>query len=106
MSDNHLGLKSADASMMDTNLPVQAWRSKGEPTRFVCYMPRKEACFGHDEATDEAEYARDAAKILRNLAALFDAFADGKIDHVYYPDRELSEAIAEAAKDRAEVEPA
>ena len=91
---NPLGLESDPHRFMSMNLPVQASREGYGKTTFVFYMPRKEACFSSeegDESTPENDnaVARDAARLLRNLAALFDAFAAGKIDHVYYPDAKV-----------------
>lgn len=102
---NPHGLVSDGWELMDANLPVQAWTDDDGRTHLVSYMPRKEACWTDDDPdTHEANAprCRDAAKLLRNLADLMEAFADGKIDHVYYPDKVVSEAIEECARERAE----
>jgi len=87
------------------NCPLQMWPDDDGSWRVVNYMPRKERCDSIDELVTREEmpqFCRNAAARLRNLAVLFDAMAEGKIDYIYYPDKELSEAIKETEEDRAE----
>jgi hypothetical protein len=58
----------------------------------------------HVSDADRPQFCRNAAAILRNLADLFDAAAEGKVDYIYYPDKPVSEAIAETAEKRAEAD--
>lgn len=83
------------------NCPLQMWGNAKEGWRVLNYMPRKEACKNLDEIVtlDEMpQFCRNSANILRNLAALFDTMADGKIDYIYYPDQSPEEAIAKREK--------
>jgi hypothetical protein len=90
------------------NLPLQIWRlDDGTWHVPVNYMPRKECCSSLDDHVSDADrpqFCRNAAAILRNLADLFDAAADGQLDHIYYPDKPVAEAIAETAEKRAEAD--
>ena len=86
-NDNPHGLTSQFENM-DMNLPVQAFREDGVVS-FVVYVPRKQRFYEDNEERTPQEasaVAHDAAKLLRNLALLMDAFAEGLIDSVYYPD--------------------
>ena len=77
------------------NCPLQMWPGD-DGWRVVNYMPRKETCDSLDDRVSREEmpqFCRNAAIRLRNLAMLFDAMADGKIDTIYYPDETLEEAI-------------
>jgi hypothetical protein len=90
-----------------SNLPLQIWKSDDGTWSIVNYMPRKERCASLDEHVSDADrpqFCRNTAAVLRNLAALFDAAADGQLDHIYYPDKPVSEAIAETAEKRAEAD--
>jgi hypothetical protein len=90
------------------NLPLQIWRSDDGTWSVVNYMPRKEHCVSLDEHVSDADrpqFCRNTAAILRNLAALFDAAAAGQLDHIYYPDKPVAEAIAEAAEKRRKADP-
>lgn len=82
---------------MDMNLPVQVWGHISAKPRFVVYMPRKETCFDMEgeEVEDKFAFAKDTAIILRALADKWDAWADGKIDTIYYPCKPMAEAVAE-----------
>ena len=85
------------------NLPLQIWKSGDGTWSIVNYIPRKECCASLDEHVSDADrpqFCRNTAAVLRNLAALFDAAADGQLDHIYYPDKPVAEAIAEAAEKR------
>ena len=87
------------------NCPLQMWGDAKSGWRVVNYMPRRETCGELDERITEKEmpqFCKNTASILRNLADLFDAMADGKIDYIYYPDKSIAEAIADAEKDRKE----
>jgi hypothetical protein len=91
-----------------SNLPLQIWKSDDGTWSIVNYMPRKECCASLDEHVSDADrpqFCRNTAAILRNLADLFDAVADGQLDHIYYPNKPVSEAIAETAEKRAEAAP-
>jgi hypothetical protein len=91
------------------NLPLQIRRlDDGTWHVPVNYMPRKECCSSlgeHVSDEDRPQFCRNAAAILRNLADLFDAAADGKVDYIYDPDMPVADAIAEAAEMRAESHP-
>ena len=85
------------------NLPLQIWKSGDGTWSIVNYIPRKECCASLDEHVSDADrpqFCRNTAAVLRNLAALFDAAAAGQLDHIYYPDKPVAEAIAEAAEKR------
>jgi hypothetical protein len=41
------------------------------------------------------QFCKNAAAVLRNLATLFELMADGKIDHIYYPDKDPDIAVAD-----------
>lgn len=93
------------ANFYGSNMPVQMWAGDepGDTIRVVNYMARKEHCGELEVETREeaAIVCRNSAALLRNLADLFEAFADGKIDVVYYPDESVSDAIRDAKKDRS-----
>ena len=88
------------------NLPLQIWRQDdGTWSIPANYMARRERCVRADQDLSDADrpqFCRNAAAILRNLADLFDAVADGQIDHIYNPTEPVAEAIAETAEKRAE----
>jgi hypothetical protein len=90
------------------NLPLQIWRlDDGTWHVPVNYRPVRLCCLSldnHVSDADRPQFCRNASAILRNLADLFDAAADGKIDCIYYPDQPLAEAIAETAEKRAEAD--
>lgn len=78
------------------NCPLQMWGDGGTSWRVINYMPRKETCCEFDErisADEMPAVCRNSAAVLRNLAALFDAMAEGKIDTIYYPGQTVEEAI-------------
>ena len=86
------------------NLPLQIWKRDDGAWSIVNYMPRKECCVSLDEHISDADrpqFCRNTAAILRNLAALFDAAADGQLDHIYYPDKPVAVAIAETEENRS-----
>jgi hypothetical protein len=69
--------------------------------RILNYMPRKDTVRYIEEVMTKEEmqaFCKNSAEILRNLAGLFDAFAEGKIDLIYYPDKPVSEAIEQFTK--------
>ena len=85
------------------NVPLQMWGNATTGWRVVNYMPRKESCVSLDEKVTEKEmpqFCRNASARLRNLAALFDAMANGKIDYIYYPDKDVGKAIADCERER------
>lgn len=87
------------------NCPLQMHGNAKNGWRCVNYMPRKETCCDLEYRVTAAEmpqFCRNAAAILRNLAALFDAMADGKIDRIYCPDKDVAKAIAERQAELAE----
>ncbi len=98
------------------NLPLQicADESDDEPEdeesklyRILNYMPRKHEVCNIEEAMTKEEmqaFCKNSAEILRNLAGLFDAFAEGKIDLIYYPDKPVSKAIEQFTKNSQEVQ--
>jgi hypothetical protein len=90
------------------NLPLQIWRQDDGTWHIPAnYMARKQRCASldnHVSDADRPQFCRNAAAILRNLADLFDAAADGQLDHIYYPDKPVAEAIAETAEKRAEAD--
>ena len=68
-------------------------------------MPRKERVATLDVWVTRKElpdFCRNTARILRNLADLFDALRDGKIDKIYYPDEMVEDAILEKQKEKEE----
>lgn len=86
------------------NMPLQMWKGD-DGWRVLNYMPRKEYCQFLDERVPESElkpFCLKAASVLRNLADLFDALGDRKIDVIYYPDELVAEAIEQCQKDREE----
>jgi hypothetical protein len=88
------------------NLPLQIWRQDdGTWSIPANYMARRARCVHADQGLSDADrpqFCRNTAAILRNLADLFEAAAEGKIDYIYYPNKPVAEAIAETAEDRAE----
>lgn len=69
--------------------------------RILNYIPRKDTVRYIEEVMTKEEMqtvCKNSAEILRNLAGLFDAFAEGKIGHIYYPDKPVSKAIEQFAK--------
>ena len=98
-------LEDWDELYWASNLPLQIWKSDDGTWSIVNYMPRKECCASLDEHVSDADrpqFCRNTAAILRNLADLFDAVADGQLDHIYYPNKPVAVAIAETAEKRAE----
>lgn len=81
------------------NCPLQMQHSDDNDTWSVLnYMPRKEQVVYIDERVTKEElpvFCKNAARILRNLAELFDALGEGKIDTIYYPDEKVQDAISE-----------
>lgn len=87
------------------NLPLQMWPTGGDEMgnanapkewRVLNYMPRKESCKGLESTVTEAElpqFCKNTAIILRNLANLFEALGERKIDTIYYPDQTVEEAM-------------
>lgn len=62
------------------------------------YMPRRDSCDTITERMTPEElkiYCQNTANTLRNLATLFELFGDNKIKHIYYPDKNIEEAIKE-----------
>jgi hypothetical protein len=87
------------------NVPLQMWGDAETGWRVVNYMPRKESCLSLEERVTKEEmpqFCRNAAIRLRQLAVLFEAMADGKIDIIYYPDEPLEDAIKETNERRNE----
>lgn len=84
------------------NCPLQMWYNGIDGTWSVLnYMPRKRKVVVSDEHITKKElphFCKNAAQILRNLADLFDALGEGKIDIIYYPDEKVEEAILEKEK--------
>lgn len=79
------------------NCPLQMWGNARDGWRVLNYMPRKERCEYLEEtltAEEMPQFCRNAAVVLRNLADLFEAVADGTIDSIYYPDESVEMAIA------------
>ena len=84
------------------NCPLQMQHSDDNTWSVINYMPRKEriAALGKKVTKEELpSFCRNTAYILRNLAKLFDALADGKIDTIYYPDEKVKDAISEREKE-------
>ncbi len=96
------------------NLPLQIFKNESDdPSEdeelklysIVNYMPRKDSVCDIEEVMTKEEVqtvCKNSAEILRNLAGLFDAFAEGKLEHVYYPDKPVSEAIEEFSKNKVD----
>ena len=85
------------------NCPLQMWHHDDDTWSIVNYMPRKERIVTLDERVTKKElprFCKNASYILRNLADLFDALADGKIDAIYYPDEKVEDAILEREKEK------
>ena len=99
-------LEDWDELYWASNLPLQIWKSDdGTWSIPANYMARRERCVHADQALSDADrpqFCRNTAAILRNLADLFDAVADGQIDYIYYPNKPVAVAIAETAEKRAE----
>lgn len=86
------------------NLALQMWPNQGGGARILNYMPRRERCVELETpviAADLPAFCRNNAKVLRNLADLFDAMAEGKIDTIYYPDETVEAAIAKRKEEEA-----
>lgn len=80
------------------NCPVQMFPLDNGTWRILNYMPRKERIVELGKTVTKEElpgFCKNTAHILRNLANLFDALGDGKIDTIYYPDEKVEEAILE-----------
>lgn len=89
------------------NCPLQMWHCDDDTWDVINYMPRKEriAALGEKVTKEELpSFCKNTACILRNLAELFDALADGKIDTIYYPDEKVKDAISEREKELKKVE--
>jgi hypothetical protein len=82
-----LTAKGRETGMLRFNLPLQLHRMSSGATRYLNYMPRRDAV-AWDEDLLTPLFLSEASKTLRNLADLIDAYAAGKIDCVYYPDQE------------------
>jgi hypothetical protein len=84
------------------NCPLQMWPTEDGTWRVLNYMPRKERIATFDDRVTKEElpsFCKNTARILRNLAGLFDALAVGKIDLIYYPDKDLDVAISDREKE-------
>ena len=80
------------------NCPLQMWYNGDGTWSILNYMPRKERAIRLEEQVTKKElphFCKNAAQILRNLADLFDALGEGKIDTIYYPDEKVEEAVSE-----------
>jgi hypothetical protein len=81
------------------NLPLQMSHQDNGDWRILNYMPRKQSCASLDDEPITSEELKlvctNTANILRNLANLFEALGRNEIDHIYYPDQSLKEAIKE-----------
>lgn len=78
------------------NCPLQMWLKNDGTWEVLNYMPRKERVATLGERVTKKElhcFCKNASQILRNLAELFDALADGKIDTIYYPDKKVEDSI-------------
>jgi len=87
------------------NLPLQLFRRTDGTVEILNYMPRRAAVRTLDErlpAQDAAAFCEQAAQYFDNLATLFRAFGRGDIDHVYYHDAKLEEAIRDTKETRQE----
>ena len=91
-----------DALFWSYNCPLQMWPTEDGTWKVTNYMPRKERIATFDERVTKEElpsFCKNTAHILRNLAGLFDALAVGKIDTIYYPDKNVDDAISEREKE-------
>lgn len=94
------------------NLPLQMWGTADDGKaddswRVLNYMPRKERCQYLESSVTKEElpqFCQNTALILRNLADLFEALGRGEINHIYYPDQLLPEAIKMAEEDKMQEE--
>ncbi len=96
------------------NLPLQIYEAESDDEledeesklySILNYMPRKDGVCDIDALMTKEEMqtvCKNSAEILRNLASLFDAFAEGKLEHIYYPDKPVSEAIEEFSKNKTD----
>lgn len=94
-----------DAVFWSYNCPVQMFSRDDSTWGVTNYMPRKRRIAELGETVTKEElpsFCKNTTRILRNLADLFDALADGKIDTIYYPDEKVEEAIAEREKELKE----
>jgi len=68
------------------NCPLQMWKGSDDGTWSVInYMPRKMRIADLSERVTKEElpsFCENTARILRNLAELFDALGEGKIDQM------------------------
>ena len=89
------------------NCPLQMCHNDDDTWSILSYMPRKEKAIWIEQRITKEElpsFCKNTACILRNLAELFDALADGKIDTIYYPDEKVKDAISEREKKLKKVE--
>jgi hypothetical protein len=78
------------------NLPLQMWPSDEGGWRVLNYRPRTERVVTLDQKVTIDQlpsFCDNAAKYLRNMADLFEALRDGKIDTIYYHDETVEAAI-------------
>ena len=78
------------------NLPLQMWPTEDGGWRVLNYSPRNGRVVFLDQKVSKdklPEFCTKAASYLRNMAYLFDALKDGKIDTIYYHDETVLEAI-------------
>jgi len=90
------GIKKFGKWYWSYNCPLQMWHCDNNTWRVINYMPRKERIATLDKHITREElpnFCEHAARTLRNLADLFDALADGRIDNIYYPDEKVEDAI-------------
>lgn len=91
-----------DELFWEYNCPLQMWHRDDGTWSVVNYMPRKERIVTlgmHVTKKELPVFCKNASYILRNLADLFDALADGKINTIYYPDEKVEDAILEREKE-------
>lgn len=87
------------------NCPVQMFPREDGTWDVTNYMPRKQRIVELGETVTKAElpsFCKNTARILRNLAELFDALAADKIDAIYYPAEKVGDAIAERERELKE----
>lgn len=94
-----------DATYWRYNCPLQMSPNIDGTWDVLNYMPRKSRVTNMDEQVTKEElpsFCENTARILRNLANLFDTLGAGKIDLIYYPDENVQDAIIDAEEVRKE----
>ena len=101
----HLQLESdgMEDSYWTYNCPLQIDidDDTGDIIHVVNYMAWRDRCVDLEEkikAANVPAYCRNAAKVLRNLASLYELAAEGKIKTICYPSESLGDALRDSVQ--------